>query len=165
MEALIAQTVPDSDYFITADAGYCHILPEHIIITTHVVYNELPPARDKKNNLALVFGSVGVAFGTFLMINFFRVGFYLMGTMFFLAMFYATKALADVARYSTTNNIERKQIETLEIKKPFFGYLYLLVRFRNSAGKTSLRKIKLYDSDQNERHAVQLLKKAGWGKS
>jgi hypothetical protein len=151
----------DSDYFITEDAKYCHLLPDRIIITTQPVFQDLPSAVDKKNTSALVLGGIGVAFGCFLMVNFFIVGFYLMGVLFFLGMFFATKALAEVARYSTITNIERKDIEAVQLFQPRFAYLYILIRFRSGNGKSSVRKIKLYDSLQNEEKAIRLLKKEG----
>jgi hypothetical protein len=161
MESIVTEDTTGLNYFITADAGYCHVLPENIIVTTHTTFSDLPPSEDKRNTGALLLGVVGVTFGTFLMVNFFIVGFYLMGLLFFLGMFYATKALADVARYSTIKNIERKDIDRVNIYKPYFGYTFLLIRFRNAQGKTSLKKIKLYDSQQNEIQAVRLLKTEG----
>jgi len=149
------------NYFITADAGYCHILPDNLVLTSHTKVGELPPSDDKRNMGALIGGGLGVAFGTFLMVNFFIVGFYLMGLLFLLGMFYATKALADVARYSTIRNIERKSIEAVRVYQPRIGYLFVIVRFKNKEGKSSLRKIKLYDSKENELHALQLLKDEG----
>jgi hypothetical protein len=150
-----------TNYFITADAGYCYLLPDNIVITSHLTVGDLPPSEDKRNIGALLLGGAGVVFGTFLMVNFFIVGFYLMGLLFLLGMIFATKALVDVARYSTIRNIERKSVEAVKLYKPKFGYLFLLIRFRNAEGKSSWRKIKLYDSNQNELHAVKLLKEEG----
>jgi hypothetical protein len=151
----------DSKYFITEDAKYCHLLPDRIIITTQPVFQDLPQSIDRKNTKALILGGIGVVFGCFLMVNFFIVGFYLMGILFFLGMFFATKGLAEVARYSTILNIERKDIEALQVFQPRFAYIYVLIRFRNAEGKKSLRKIKLYDSLQNEQKAIRLLRDEG----
>ncbi len=151
----------DSKYFITENAKYCHLLPDRIVITTQPVFQELPPAIDRKNTTALIFGGLGVAFGVFLMVNFFIVGFYLMGLLFFLGMFFATRALAEVARYSTTCNISRKDIQEIRLFQPRFSFLYVIIRFRNASGKSSLRKIKFYDSIQNEDKAVRLFKEEG----
>jgi len=151
----------ESKYFITENAKFCHVLPDRIIITTQPVFTELPPAIDKKNTAGLILGGLGVAFGCFLMVNFFIVGFDLMGVLFLLGMFFATRALAEVARYSTILNIERKDIEEIQVFQPRFAYIYLLIRFRNAEGKSSLRKIKLYDSLQNEQKAIRLLKEEG----
>ncbi|HXC04953.1 MAG TPA: hypothetical protein VNZ86_09390 [Bacteroidia bacterium] len=161
MDTPVTESHKDADYFITADAGFCHILPDQLIITPLPNYSELPPVQDKKNFVALLFGSLGVAFGTFLMINFFRVGFYLMGVMFFAAMFYAVKVLGDVARYTIIRNIPRNRIISIVLRKPSFGYHYLLIAYTRDSGKTGWRKIKLYDSVQNEEHAQLLLKQAG----
>jgi hypothetical protein len=156
-------TLPENTpYFITADAGYCHFLPQHIIVTTHTTFKQLPVSVDKKNYTTLIFGGLGVAFGTFLMVNFFIVGFTLMALLFFLGLFYATKVLVDIARYSTINNIPRKDIEKLSLHKPAFGYTYILIQFRNEKGTSSMRKIKLYDSGQNEANATRLLKAEGF---
>jgi len=150
-----------TNYFITADAGYCHILPDKILITTHTKIGELPSSEDKRNVAALLAGGLGVAFGTFLMVNFFIVGFWLMGILFLAGMTYATKALADVARYSTIRNIARKDILALRVYKPRMGYVFAVISFRNKEGKTSFRKIKFYDSSENELHAVKLMKREG----
>ncbi|MFI5149049.1 MAG: hypothetical protein ACHQRM_04900 [Bacteroidia bacterium] len=161
MDSSVAETPNGSDYFITADAGFCHILPGNIIITSLPTYQELPPARDRKNWTALTAGSLGVAFGSFLMFNFFKAGLTLMGTMFFLAMLFATKALVEVARYTTVMNIERDKLLSIEVCKPRLGYIYLRISYTNKAGNIAWRKIKLYDSAQNETHALELLKNNG----
>jgi hypothetical protein len=149
------------NYFITADAGYCHILPENIILTKSLEFRTLPPSEDKKDLTTLVLGSIGVGAGCFVMTEFFIVGFMLMATLFFIAMLAATKALVELARYSAIKNIPRKNLESVEFIKPGFGYHAVIFRFRNKTGKTSMRKVKLYDSKQNEDGALALLKKEG----
>jgi hypothetical protein len=153
--------MPETDYFITADAGYCHILPGKIVLSTHITIGELPPSVDRRNVGALLLGGLGVAFGTFLMVNFFIVGFTMMGILFLMGMIYATKVLFDVARYSTILNIERESIEAVKVYKPKIGYLFVIIQFRNKEGKSSRRKVKLYDSRQNELQAMKLLKREG----
>lgn len=149
------------DYFITADAGYCHILPQNIVLTRYVDYQSLPLSEDKKDLMPLVLGSIGVAAGCFVMVEFFIVGFMLMAVLFLIAMLAATRGLAELARYSAIKNIERTSIESAQLIKPAFGYYSLIIRFKNKEGKSSLRKIKLYDSRQNEEQAVELLRKEG----
>ncbi len=161
MDPIVTENTEGTTYFITADAGYCHILPENILLTTHTTFADMPEPDDKRNTTALLVGGLGVAFGCFLMVNFFIVGFYLMGLLFLLGMFYAAKQLADVARYSTIKNIPRKDLDKLSIYNPRFGYMYLLIRFKNEKGKYSLKKIKMYDSQQNELQAVKLLRAQG----
>jgi hypothetical protein len=154
--------VPGSlPYFITADAGYCHILPDKIVLSPHTALAELPTSEDKKDKTTLFLGSAGVLLGCFLMVNFFLVGFYLMGILFLGGMTFAVKALRDIARYSAILNIPRDLVQKVQVFKPAFGYLYIVIKFRNAAGGSSLRKIKFYDSPQNELNALYLLKQEG----
>jgi hypothetical protein len=158
MDSLVPGSLP---YFITADAGYCHILPDRIVFSTETVLAELPPPTDKKDKITLFLGSAGVLLGCFLMVNFFLVGFYLMGILFLGGMTFAIKALVDVSRYSAILNIPRDRILEVRVFKPTFGYLYIVIKFRNETGGISLRKVKFYDSPQNELNALHLLKQEG----
>jgi hypothetical protein len=150
-----------SSYFITSDAGYCHILPGQVIITKEEDYKEIPVSEDKKSMVTLILGGLGIAFGCFIMVNFFVTGIYPMAVLLLGGLLFATKGLADVARYSAILNISRDKIEEVRVYKPAFGYLFIVIRFRNEQGGYSFRKIKFYDSKQNELHALDLLKKEG----
>lgn len=153
----------ESKYFMLSNGSYCHVLPDKIIFTDNKIIENIPPMNHHTNNrqtglfisclLAVIVIFTYLYFKQDAPVEFIVVLF----PLCIAGIFY----LIRNRDLSTTSSIEIKYIKNVSLKLKEMGYTIISILFETNTGGTLRKRIKVYDTPDQEQKAVQILKEEG----
>jgi hypothetical protein len=139
----------DTEKIFKTKTGYCHILPEKIVLTRNGVVGDLSKLA-MGNNIArplVIYGILSIGFFS-LSVQGFNQGLYIPAFLFILLGLLLVFGIYKSLNNSATPVIDRDKIKNIEFKKAVPGVTraYFIVQFTAEDGKIKQRLILLRGS-------------------
>jgi hypothetical protein len=137
---------PKHSHFVLADASYCHVLDDKLIIGKRELPEKLPEPVNKLDFLTLGFQLAGLLLLSFFLITTLITRYYVV--TFTLSLLILTLALATIrsAGFTSTKCIYIADIVGVEYHKRLFGYDFFVIHYSGPGGKRWKRRLAIYDS-------------------
>jgi hypothetical protein len=151
---------PTHPHFVLADAQYCHVLKDRLIIGKRDLPEKMPEPTGNPDYMTLAFLSAGFLILSFFLVMTLLSSFYVVS--FTLGILLLTLAIALIRSfgYTSTKAIMIADIVGVDYKKKMFGYDYFIVHYAGPQGKECKRRLPIYDSQKCLDQALAVMKEA-----
>lgn len=151
---------PNHPHFVLADAQYCHVLADRLLIGKRDLPEKMPEPVGKPDFVTLALQLAGLLVLAFFMVMTVITQYYVI--TFTLGILFLTLGLSFVrtAGYTSTNIIMIADIVGVDYKKKLFGYDYFIVHYAGPQGKECKRRLPIYDSQKCLDQALSVMKDA-----
>ena len=148
----------ESEIVFKTKTGYCHILPDKIVLTRDGVIGNMAKVAVGNNIARILFIYSGISIALmYLAYDNYLKGEILTPIIFGLIALYLVIAILSSLNNSSTPLIERDKIQEIKLKKAFFGITRsrFVVRFEDETGKIKNRLIMLPGSFSGGRNETE----------
>ncbi len=152
---------PEHPHFVLADAKYCHVLKEGLLVSKKTVPEKQPIQIDSPDRLSLAFLISGIALATFFMIMCWITQFYVVDVMLGALNILMIISLIRAVGFSQTNFIPRDSITSVAYKKRNFAYDYFIVHYAGQKQQPCKRRFAIYDSQVCLDQALAVMRQEG----
>ena len=151
---------PKHSHFVLADASYCHVLEDRLIIGKRELPEKIPAPINKLDFVTLIMQIVGLLILLFFIIMTIITKYYVV--TFTLSLLAITLGLATLrsAGFTSTKCIMIADIVGVEYNKKWVGYDFFVIRYSGPGGKVWKRRLAIYDSKECLEQALTAMKKA-----
>ncbi len=151
---------PTHAHFVLADAQYCHVLSERLLIGKRDLPEKMPEPTGKPEYLMLAFQLVGILILTFFLIMTIITHYYVITFTISLLLLTLIVSFFRTAGFTATKTIMIADIVGVDYKKKMFGYDYFIVHYAGPHGKQCKRRLPIYDSQICLDQALAVMKEA-----
>lgn len=151
---------PKHPHFVLADASYCHVLEDRLLIGKRVLPEKFPEPINKLDYVTFFLQLGGMLVLLFFIVVTIMTSFYVV--TFTLGLFFITLgiALKHSAGFTATKTIMIADIIGVEYRKRFMGYDFFIIRYSGPGGKVWKRRLAIYDSARCLEQALLVMKEA-----
>jgi hypothetical protein len=155
-----AMKEPTHAHFVLADAQYCHVLNDRLLIGKRELPEKMPEPVGKPDYVTLALQLGGMLILTFFLVMTLITHYYVI--TFTLGILLLTLGLSFIrtAGFTSTNIIMISDIVGVDYKKRMFGYDYFIVHYAGPQGKECKRRLPIYDSQKCLEQALTVMKEA-----
>ncbi len=157
---LCAMNEPTHAHFVLADAQYCHVLSNRLLIGKRDLPEKMPEPTGKPEYLMLAFQLVGILILTFFLIMTIITHYYVITFTISLLLLTLIFSFFRTAGFTATKTIMIADIARVDYKKKMFGYDYFIVHYAGPHGKQCKRRLPIYDSQICLDQALAVMKEA-----
>ncbi len=152
---------PTHSHFVLADAQYCHVLNDCLVIGRSVLPDKTPQPTHKPDLITFILQLTGVLILTFFLVMTLITHYYVVS--FTVGMLLITLGVSFIRTtgFTATNAIMIADITDVYYKRKSFGYDYFIVYYSGPEGKKCKRRLTIYDSEKCLAQALTAMKNAG----
>ncbi|MDQ3111547.1 MAG: hypothetical protein M3R17_16795 [Bacteroidota bacterium] len=152
---------PTHAHFVLADADYCHVLNDRLIIGKRELPEKLPVATSKPDYM-----TIGLLITAILVLSFFLVmtlivHYYVVTFTLSVLLLLTLVGMIRTAGFTSTKLIMIADIVAVDYKKRMFGYDFFIIHYAGPNGKKCRRRLAIYDSHKCLEQALTVMKEAG----
>jgi hypothetical protein len=152
---------PTHAHFVLADADYCHVLNDRLIIGKRELPPKLPEPAGNPD-----YTTLGLLLAATLLLGFFLVmtlitHYYVVTFTLSILLLLTLTSLIRNAGYTATKAIMIADIVGVDYKKRMVGNDYFIIHYAGPNGKECKRRLAIYDSQKCLEQALTVMKEAG----
>jgi hypothetical protein len=151
---------PTHAHFVLADADYCHVLNDRLIIGKRELPPKLPEPVGKPDYMTLALLLTATLVLGFFLVMTLIVHYYVVTFTLGILLLLTLTGLIRTASYTSTKSIMIGDIVGVDYKKRRFGYDYFIVHYAGPNGKKCKRRLAIYDSHKCLEQALTVMKEA-----
>mgnify|MGYP000683953499 CR=1 FL=1 len=151
---------PTHAHFVLADAQYCHVLKDRLVIGKRELPEKMPEPAGKPDYVTLALQLAGILILSFFLVMTLITHYYVI--TFTLGILLLTLGISFIrtAGFTSTKAILIADIVGVDYKKRMFGYDYFIVHYAGPHGKECKRRLAIYDSQKCLDQALSVMKEA-----
>ncbi|MEO5643706.1 MAG: hypothetical protein ABIQ40_06700 [Bacteroidia bacterium] len=151
---------PTHAHFVLADAQYCHVLNDRLIIGNRELPQKMPEPTGKPDYTTLGLQISGILILAFFLIMTLITHYYVVTFTVSLLLLTLLISFIRTAGFTSTKAIMTADIVGVDYKKRFLGYDFFIVHYAGPKGKECKRRLPIYDSEKCLEQALTVMKEA-----